>query len=335
MVGRFSIAFGGLLCLACSAFAEETSQVMIPYPKSEIEACVLGLLQGAEPATCPAARPAASPQRPRFVYSTDFRSMVRLVLELRASEHETPLRIDVGFEGDALRVRSSHSKLPQLAGGVRMRRSAQKGQSVVIEGRDGADLVVGLWPARSAEVPAGAVICPFTMAIEPGAEQAPTLAIKPSSYRPAAVQYQVQGSARGSITTIRGVGFARATIQTTPNIPAPDPWEDQVRSGDPEVDIEYMQIGGAAAPVWKPWAGEPVVGGAVLRILFDLPNRFYKTFERVRYTAVREVAVPGGLSTTIRQRPVQVPGERCILIMSEMRTDETEELREAEAAGGR
>ena len=323
MVRRWLSCIGSVLCSAAFASADDHAHITLPNPSPELESCIVSLLQGAEAPSCPTNAPTPAPSRSRFVYSTEIRSTLRLVLELRAPEHQTPLLIDVGFEGDALRVRSSHTKVPQLAGGVRMRRSAQKAPHVVIEGRDGADLLVAMWPARSADIPIGAAICPFTLAIEPGAEQGPTLALKASSYRPAAIQYQFQGVARGSITTIRGAGTARATIQTTPNIPASDPWEDHVRSGDPEVDLEYMQIGGAAAPTWNPWAGEPTVGGAVLRVAFDLPERFQKTVERIRSTAVREMPIPGGLSAMVRQREVQIPTDRCILVISEMRVTES------------
>ncbi len=314
------------LVASSSAFAEPDGHTSLPPLAPEIESCVVALLQGAPNPQCPPAPAQPAPTRPLFVYKSDFKAALRLVLEYRSPDHEAPLRVDVGFGNDAVSVRSSHARVPQLAGGVRMRRAPQKGAMVVLEGRDGADLLVATWPVPTPEVPLGVLLCPFELTTEKAdvpADQALALLVpKQSRYIPTAVQYQFQGSVSGSINTIRGVGEAVASIETTPNLPASDPFEDRVRSGDPEVDLEYMQLGGAVAPAWHPWSGEATVGGAVLRLRFHLDGRFEKTLQRTRAVWIGQRSIPGGLMATVRQREVTLPSERCTLVVSQIQAGE-------------
>lgn len=318
-----------LLCplwISALALAQGNGHTSLPPLAPDIESCVVALLQGAAEPACPSPAAQPSPTRPLFVYKNDFKASLRLVMEYRSPDHEAPLRVDVGFGSDAVSVRSTHARVPQLAGGVRMRRAPQQGSTVVLEGRDGADLLVSTWPVKNPEVPLGVLLCPFELAAEKGeassAQAATTIVAKASRYLPAAVQFQFQGSVSGSINTIRGVGEAVASIETTPNLPASDPFEDRVRSGDPEVDLEYMQLGGAVAPAWHPWSGEPTVGGAVLRLNFHLDDRFEKTIQRTRAVWIVQRPIPGGLTATVRQRTVAVPSERCTLVVSQIQAGE-------------
>ncbi len=232
-------------------------------------------------------------------------------------EHFT-FDISVDFFRDSIVVKTSHPASAKQSSGYRFPLGATEQWKAYIPGEEDTGMAV-LMPqvALQGQYVRGLMVCPRKLfRLKQGNNHIEEAYID-SGYRLLRALFSARGEASGNTVSGGGIGFAGASILTSPNIARSVEYEDRAFMRDPQIKVQYLPF--ASEQLVEDAGDTPITAGIESRVEFHRPSGHRRVSSSSEVAWIKEFQLAKDSPWYIRRKKdsIRVAPGSCYLLMKE------------------